>query len=94
MSYDRQRYVADGSPVIYKDDIYARTATKGPLLHGADASGVAHSVRVRDTHEMTTMDLETGEVMRQILNELKKMNIHLLSITDEHISETDIDSTY
>ena len=94
MSSERQRYVADGQEAIGANDVYARDATKGPLIHGVNGDGTVYAVRVRSTSELATMDLEVREALQQIIVELKKMNMHLLSITDEQISEPDIDSTY
>ena len=94
MSYERQRYVIDGQEAIGADDIYARDATKGPLIHGVGGDGTVYAIRVRSTSEIASMDLEVREALQQVIVELKKMNMHLLSITDEQISEPDIDSTY
>lgn len=94
MSYERQRTVRDQQEVIGAGDLAGRVATNGVLIHGVCNNGLAQPMRVRGTGEAATMDITNKEMLFQILIELRKMNLHLLSITDEHFSEPDIDSNY
>ena len=94
MGYERQRNVRDQQEVVPANDVAGRIATNGVLIHGVCGNGFAQPLRVRGTGELATMDLTNKELLVQLLIELRKMNIHLFSITGEHVSGTDVDGYY
>ena len=98
VNIDRVEYTAKVGEVVDTGIL------EGVPAVGIDNNDTAHilrtdedgnlSITTEDDEKLTVQNFESENLQEEILRELKKMNIHLQSITDERILDVDIEEEY